>query len=49
MYDAETPAQTTRPFATFERMESQVRSYSRSFPAIFDRAEGSWQYERKKI
>lgn len=45
MYDAETPAQTTRPFATFERLESQVRSYSRSFPAIFDRAEGSWQYD----
>lgn len=27
---------------TFEVMESQVRSYSRNFPAIFDRAKGSW-------
>lgn len=45
MFDAETPAQTKRPFATFERLESQVRSYSRSFPAIFDRAVGSWQYD----
>jgi diaminobutyrate-2-oxoglutarate transaminase len=26
---------------TFELLESQVRSYSRSFPAIFDRARGS--------
>lgn len=46
MYDSETPARTARPFATFERLESQVRSYSRSFPAVFDRAEGAWQYDR---
>jgi diaminobutyrate-2-oxoglutarate transaminase len=26
---------------TFERLESRVRSYSRNFPAIFDRARGS--------
>ncbi len=45
MYDSETPARTARPFATFERLESQVRSYSRSFPAMFDRAEGAWQYD----
>lgn len=46
MYDAETPAREPRPFATFERMESKVRSYSRSFPAVFERAEGSWQYDK---
>lgn len=47
MYDAETPtAREPRPFATFERMESKVRSYCRSFPAVFERAEGSWQYDK---
>lgn len=34
-----------RPFETFERLESEVRSYSRSFPTIFDRAEGAWLYD----
>jgi diaminobutyrate-2-oxoglutarate transaminase len=28
----------------FERRESEVRSYSRSWPAVFDRATGSWIY-----
>jgi diaminobutyrate-2-oxoglutarate transaminase len=28
----------------FERRESQVRSYSRSWPVVFDRAAGSWLY-----
>jgi diaminobutyrate-2-oxoglutarate transaminase len=28
--------------ATFKRLESRVCSYARSFPAIFDRAQGSW-------
>ena len=46
MYDAETPAETPRAFATFERMESKVRSYSRSFPAVFERAEGAWQFDK---
>ncbi len=45
MYDAEVPARTTRPFATFERLESRVRSYSRSFPALFERASGSHLYD----
>lgn len=27
---------------TFERLESEVRSYSRSWPATFDKASGSW-------
>jgi len=30
---------------TFERYESEVRSYIRSFPAIFDTAEGSFLYD----
>ncbi len=28
----------------FERRESEVRSYSRSWPTVFDRAAGSWLY-----
>ena len=28
----------------FETLESQVRSYSRGWPVVFDRAQGSWQY-----
>lgn len=28
--------------ATFKQLESQVRSYCRSFPVVFDKAEGSW-------
>ncbi|MFZ5721674.1 MAG: diaminobutyrate--2-oxoglutarate transaminase [Pseudomonadota bacterium] len=45
MYDAEAPARASRPFMTFERLESRVRSYSRSFPAVFDRAQGSRLYD----
>jgi diaminobutyrate-2-oxoglutarate transaminase len=30
----------------FQSLESAVRSYSRSFPAIFDRAKGSFLYDR---
>ncbi|HEV7277461.1 MAG TPA: diaminobutyrate--2-oxoglutarate transaminase [Devosiaceae bacterium] len=33
--------------ATFERVESQVRSYSRSFPMVFDKALGSTIYDTK--
>ena len=37
-----TDRKTAEPaMETFELLESQVRSYSRSFPAIFDRARGS--------
>lgn len=32
-------------FETFERLESEVRSYSRSFPAVFNRAQGSKLYD----
>lgn len=28
----------------FDTLESQVRSYSRGWPVVFDRAQGSWQY-----
>ena len=34
-----------RPFETFERLESEVRSYSRSFPTIFGRAQGAWLHD----
>lgn len=45
MYDADAPARTPRPFATFDRLESRVRSYSQAFPAMFHRASGSWLYD----
>lgn len=32
-------------FSTFETLESGVRSYARSFPALFERAQGSWLYD----
>ncbi|MBB3050260.1 diaminobutyrate-2-oxoglutarate transaminase [Prauserella isguenensis] len=28
----------------FEKLESQVRSYSRGWPVVFDKAQGSWLY-----
>jgi diaminobutyrate-2-oxoglutarate transaminase len=31
----------------FESLESQVRSYSRGWPAVFDRAVGSWMYDEE--
>ncbi|MGE3143174.1 MAG: aminotransferase class III-fold pyridoxal phosphate-dependent enzyme, partial [Hyphomonadaceae bacterium] len=34
------------PFSVFERMESRVRSYARSFPAVFDRAQGPFMYDK---
>jgi len=46
MYDAEAIPDETSGFSTFERLESDVRSYSRSFPALFERAEGAWLYQR---
>nr|WP_314257995.1 diaminobutyrate--2-oxoglutarate transaminase [uncultured Devosia sp.] len=33
------------PSALFDRVESRVRSYSRSFPKLFDRAEGASIYD----
>lgn len=33
------------PLATFDRVESRVRSYSRSFPTLFDRALGATIYD----
>jgi diaminobutyrate-2-oxoglutarate transaminase len=36
---------TITPMTTFERVESRVRSYSRSFPKLFDRALGATIYD----
>jgi diaminobutyrate-2-oxoglutarate transaminase len=33
------------PTAAFEELESKVRSYCRSWPVVFDRAQGSWLYD----
>lgn len=40
-----TMVDTENASATFERVESQVRSYSRSFPVIFDKARGATLYD----
>ncbi|MDF0531197.1 diaminobutyrate--2-oxoglutarate transaminase [Tsukamurella sp. 8F] len=37
---------TTFPETIFDDRESQVRSYSRGWPAVFDKAEGSWIIDR---
>jgi len=36
---------TITPINTFERVESRVRSYSRSFPKMFDKAKGATIYD----
>ncbi len=35
----------SRTVAVFEDLESEVRSYCRSWPIVFDRAVGSWLYD----
>ena len=40
-----TTSKNLTSLATFERVESRVRSYSRSFPKMFDRAVGSTIYD----
>ena len=41
------PTEACKPaIETFELLESQVRSYARNFPKIFQRAKGSWLYTR---
>ncbi|WP_211101518.1 diaminobutyrate--2-oxoglutarate transaminase [Niveispirillum sp. SYP-B3756] len=37
-----TPTATPPDVTTFERLESQVRSYSRAMPRLFNRAQGVW-------
>lgn len=37
---------TDPSFATFKKLESQVRSYARSFPAVFERARGCRLYDQ---
>ncbi|GAA4395487.1 diaminobutyrate--2-oxoglutarate transaminase [Tsukamurella soli] len=41
-----TTATTTFPDTIFDTRESQVRSYSRAWPTVFDTAEGSWITDR---
>jgi diaminobutyrate-2-oxoglutarate transaminase len=33
----------------FESLESEVRSYSRSWPTVFNKATGSWLYDEKRV
>lgn len=42
MLDKTATSDTEPAVETFELLESQVRSYSRNFPAIFNHAKGSW-------
>lgn len=44
MHDTQT---RLRAQNVFERRESRVRSYSRSFPTVFERAEGVWLHDAK--
>lgn len=39
------PSENITSLATFDRVESRVRSYSRSFPTLFDRALGATIYD----
>ncbi|MDO8289844.1 MAG: diaminobutyrate--2-oxoglutarate transaminase [Parvibaculum sp.] len=39
------PTRTIPKLAIYDRMESQVRSYARSMPRQFTRAEGVWMYD----
>jgi len=41
------PTRGIPDIALYERMESQVRSYARSFPRQFGRAKGVWMYDDK--
>jgi diaminobutyrate-2-oxoglutarate transaminase len=43
--DSQTPTSSQAATAIFERRESAVRSYSRSFPVVFERAQGSYLYD----
>lgn len=47
MTQASALARIDARFASFERLESRVRSYARSFPAVFERAEGAWMIDAK--
>jgi diaminobutyrate-2-oxoglutarate transaminase len=44
-------ASNVRPFSSrkdvFQAQESGVRSYARSFPSVFNRAEGAWLYDEQ--
>lgn len=41
------PTPAASDISIYDRMESQVRSYSRAFPRQFGRAEGVWLYDDK--
>jgi diaminobutyrate-2-oxoglutarate transaminase len=41
------PKDPKNPLSTFEKHESEVRSYVRAFPAVFDRARGSRMYDER--
>jgi diaminobutyrate-2-oxoglutarate transaminase len=43
---AQAAQETEDELAVFDRLESRVRSYCRSFPGVFERAQGTWLYDR---
>ncbi len=46
MYDSHKTDANSNSFSTFERLESEVRSYARSFPTVFTSAKGSRIYDK---
>jgi len=46
MTTRETTTENNPNLEIFEDLESDVQSYARSFPVIFDRAEGSYIYDQ---
>ncbi|HEX5007750.1 MAG TPA: diaminobutyrate--2-oxoglutarate transaminase [Hyphomonadaceae bacterium] len=46
MFDTTISASADEDLSTFNRLESKVRSYSRSFPTVFERAQGCWLHDR---
>jgi len=46
MTTPETATESSQNLEIFEDLESDVQSYARSFPVIFDRAEGSYIYDQ---
>lgn len=46
MPEQNTHAASEPAIETFEQLESEVRSYARNFPVIFDQARGSWLRSR---
>jgi len=45
--DRSNTGETTSPTAVFEDLESNVRTYCRSFPAVFSKAKGALLFDER--